>query len=75
MLDLGPYTFVANVLLGLHVGPLTIGAGAVSDSVVRFWIPLLDCLVWPQWERMHLVLLQLDLAGQVGIWGRGHTLL
>ena len=25
--------------LGLHVGPLTIGVRAVSDSVVYHWIP------------------------------------
>ena len=34
-----PYTFVADVQLGLHMGPLTIGAGAVSDSVACDWIP------------------------------------
>ena len=30
-LDLDPYTFVANVQLGLHMGPLTIGTEVVSD--------------------------------------------
>ena len=50
----GPYTFVANEQLGLHVGPLTSGVGAVS--VPFHWIPspYLDCLVGPQWERMYL---------------------
>jgi hypothetical protein len=27
------------------------------------------CLVWPQWERMHLVLLKLDVLGWVGTHG------
>ena len=30
-LDLGPYTFVADVQLGLHVASLTTGAGAVFE--------------------------------------------
>jgi hypothetical protein len=37
----GPYTFVADVTLGLHVGPLTIGEGAISDSVACHWISLI----------------------------------
>jgi hypothetical protein len=34
-LDLAPPTptFVADVQLGLHAGPLKIGAGAIADSV------------------------------------------
>lgn len=58
-------TFVPDVQLDLHVGPLTIGAGAVSDSVACHWIPFpyLDCLVGPQWERMSLALLQFDFQG------------
>jgi hypothetical protein len=39
-LDLGPYILVADVQVGLYVGPLTIGSGvAVSDSVASHWIP------------------------------------
>ena len=34
-----PYTYVTDVQLGLHVGPLTAGTGAVSDSVACLWIP------------------------------------
>jgi hypothetical protein len=34
-----PYTYVADVQLGPHVSPLTIGARAISDSVVKLWIP------------------------------------
>lgn len=65
-LDLGPYTCVADVQLGLHVAPLTTGSGAVSDSVACHGIlsPKLDCLAGPQWERMHLILLQQDVPGQ-----------
>ena len=35
----GPYIFVADVQLGLHMGPLTSGAGAVSDldTVACLW--------------------------------------
>lgn len=33
-LDLGPYTIVEDVQLGLHVRSLTIATGAVSDSCV-----------------------------------------
>ena len=42
---------------------LTIGAEAASDSVAAYWIPFpyMDCLVGPQWERMYLVLLGLDI--------------
>jgi hypothetical protein len=45
--------------LGLHVGPLTVGAEAVFDSVACHWIPFLelDCLIRPQWKKMDLVLL------------------
>jgi hypothetical protein len=28
-------------------------------------LPYLDCLVGPQWERIYLVLLELDALGQV----------
>ena len=42
--------FVADVQVGLHVGPLTIGEDAVSDSVpaIGFPLPYLNCLVEPQ---------------------------
>lgn len=51
-LDLDPYTFVANVLLGIHVGPLTSGAGNVLISVPRHWIAFPT--TWTVW---------LDLSG------------
>ena len=35
----GPYTFVANVQLGLHVGPLTSGVGAVWVCFLPFPLP------------------------------------
>lgn len=39
-LDLdAPYTFVANVQLGLHLGPLTSGVEVVSVSVSCLWSP------------------------------------
>ena len=39
-LDLdSPYTFVANVQLGLHVRPLTSGVEVVSVFVSCLWIP------------------------------------
>lgn len=34
-----PPTFVVDVQHGLHGGPLTTGAWAVSDSVACHWIP------------------------------------
>lgn len=48
-----PPIYVADVQLGLYVGLLTIGVGAVSAAAC-LWIPflLLYCLAWPQWERM-----------------------
>jgi hypothetical protein len=57
--------FVEGVQLDLHVGVLEIGARAVFDSVpaIRPPYPYLDCLVGPQWERMCLVLLGLDVQG------------
>jgi hypothetical protein len=39
MHGLDPCIFVADVQLGTHVSPLTIGAGVVSDSVACLWIP------------------------------------
>ena len=46
-----------KVQLGLPVGPSTTGAGAVPESVDFLWILLLpNCLFWPHWERMCLVL-------------------
>jgi hypothetical protein len=35
----GSYAFVAHMQFDLYVGSLTIGAGAVFDSVVCLWIP------------------------------------
>ena len=34
------HTFVADVQLGLHVGPLTVGTRAVSDPIASHWIPI-----------------------------------
>ena len=45
-LDLGPCTFVADVQLGLNVGPLTTGVEAVSDSVACHWIPSPNQKAW-----------------------------
>ena len=50
-LHLGPLTYIAAMKLAFHVSPLTIGAGADSDSVACLWISYLGC--WAQWERMH----------------------
>ena len=40
-------TFITTVLLDVLVGLLTVGAGAISDSVVSLWgtFLLLGCLV------------------------------
>ena len=35
---LAPYTYVTDVQFGLHVGLLTVGVEAVSDSVAHLWI-------------------------------------
>ena len=45
--------------------------GADSDSVACHWIssPYMGCLVWPQWERMHSVLLGLDVLEWIGTHG------
>jgi len=53
-----------------------IRAGAVSDFVACLWIPFpyLGCLVWPQKERIHLVLLRLAVPGQVCTGGMGRAL-
>ena len=41
------------------------------NSVACLWITFLylGCLVWPKWDGMHLVLIQLDVPGQVGAHG------
>ena len=54
--------------LALHVGTLKLGGGAIPASVAYLWVPfpLAGIPCWPQWERMYLVLLQLDVPGQVG---------
>jgi hypothetical protein len=55
------------------MGPPTTGAGVVSVSLACHWIsfPKLGCLVWSQWERTHLVLLELDVPELVGTQGGG----
>lgn len=57
------YVHVTDVQLGLHLGPLTTGAGPVSDSMTCLWIlhPKLGCLIYPQQEKTYQVLLQLDV--------------
>lgn len=49
---LGHLYNIADVLLGLPLCPLIVGAGAVSDfdCVAYLWIPFphLRCFVWPQ---------------------------
>jgi hypothetical protein len=59
------------VKLSFHVDSLTIGLRAVSVSVACLWIPfpVLGCLVWPQSERIFLVLLQPDVPGWFGTHG------
>ena len=51
----------------LHVSTLTTDAGVVADSVACLLIPFpqLGCLVWPQWEKMHLVV-GIDMPEWVG---------
>jgi hypothetical protein len=55
------------VQLGIHVGPLASrgGGGFCLCSLPLIPSPYLDCLVGPQWERVCLVLLGLDVPG----WG------
>lgn len=50
------------------MGPLIIGAGAVSDSIACHQIPFpeLDCLAVLQWDRRCLALLGLDVPGLSG---------
>lgn len=47
-LDLGPYIFVADMQLSVHLGPLSNSADAISDSVAYYlesipiaWLPLI----------------------------------
>lgn len=56
---------------GLHVGPLTNEAKAILVYVACHWIPFpdLDCMFGPQWERICLVLLGLDIPGWDGTQG------
>ena len=61
-LDLGPYTFIADMEVGLHVGALNNqgrGYYYYTDSLSYYWIPSPSWTAWlrPQWERMCLVLL------------------
>lgn len=58
--------YVADEQFGLHGDPPTTGAGAVPESVACLPVdpvPLNECLVWPQWERIHLVTQWLDMGG------------
>jgi hypothetical protein len=52
------HTYVPALQLGFQASPLTTEARAVPDSVTCQWILLfnLGYLVWPQWERIYLVL-------------------
>jgi len=68
-LELEPYTFVANVKLGLQVGPLTSREGLSLFPATGFPSPYLDWLVGPQWEMMCLVLLGRDDQGLGGTQG------
>ena len=45
--DIDPWHSCHSEQLGLHVGLLTVGAGADFDSVASLWdpFPLLDCIV------------------------------
>lgn len=57
-LNLGPCTYVVDEKHDLHRDPPKTGAKAVLKPVA--WlpvdpVPLNRCLVWTQWERMHLV--------------------
>jgi hypothetical protein len=62
-------TFVAKVQLGLHVGPLTSEAGAVSVSVPCHWVPfpLPGPSGWVSVKRKCLVLVGPDDLGWGGI--------
>ena len=57
--------------LALQVSSLTSGASPNSHSVASPWVlsPFLGYLVWPQWERICLALLRLDVSEQVGTHG------
>jgi hypothetical protein len=61
---------VANVQLGLHVGPLTSRVGAVVVSVPCHWRPF-----GSQWEKMYLVLVGPNVPGWGGTQGEGIPLL
>ena len=74
-LCLGSPHICSRLHLGLHVGSLTIGVEAVSDSVACHWIlfPYLDCLFGLEWERICLVLLNWDVPWWSGTQnGRGN---
>lgn len=58
------------MLLGFHVGPPTIRVDAISDSdyiaSLLILFSYLGYLVWPQWGRMHLVLIRLGMPERIG---------
>jgi hypothetical protein len=57
------------VYLPLHVGLLTAGAEADSDSVTCLWdsSPLLGCFILSSYKKMYIILLQLDMPRLVDI--------
>jgi hypothetical protein len=59
-----PYTYIRDVQLGPHVGPLTTGAGAVFDSVTWLWILSFNLAASSSHNRRCPVLLQLDMQGR-----------
>lgn len=64
---LTPYTFEADVRLGLHLGPLTMGEGSIFLYVPSIGTPTpyLNYLVRPQREGMSLGLVGLDAQSGV----------
>ena len=73
------YKYVADVQLSLHGGPSEIGPGNDHKAIACMWnlVPWLDCLISPQWERICLALLRLDVGGfEDTLWaeGEGSTL-
>ena len=49
-LNQGHGTYIADVQLSPHVGPLTTGAGAVPKAVAHLWTP------FPNWAALSVVL-------------------
>lgn len=62
--------YIPDEQLGLHAGfPATGAELFMSLLTACLWIlcPPMDCLVWPQWDKMHLVLQLLDVCRDGGI--------